>query len=89
MISALSVVVAGFLIGQWAGRAVDGWKAYPIAILAALAVVPAVGYLAVQVDGMLQGGRIAEMRGIAVGLGLAVALIEVPLIVFKRKRRQR
>lgn len=89
MISALTVVLAGLLIGWWSGRTFDGWKSYVIAILAALLVVPTVGYLAAHIDGMLQGGRAAELRGIAVGLGLAVALIEVPLIVFKRKRRRK
>lgn len=88
MISILSVVLAGFLIGAWSARALVGWKSYVIAILAALVVVPVVGYLAAGFDVMLLGGNARQRRGTAVGLGLAVALIEVPLIVFKRNRRK-
>lgn len=88
MLSILTVVLVGLFVGWWFGNSVDGWKSYPLAILAALVVVPAFGVLAAYLDVMLFGGSQDEQTGIAVGLGLAVAFLEVPLLVFKRKRKQ-
>lgn len=88
MITVLSVILAGYLISRWSAQTFEGWKAYAIAVLVALIVVPAAGYLAAHLDGMLFGGRIEKLTGIGVGLGLAIALFEAPLIVWKRKRQR-
>jgi hypothetical protein len=87
MISVLSVVIVGLVIGWWFGASVGGWKAYPLAALAALIAVPAAGFIASQLDALLLGADVGRQRSIALGLGLAVALIEVPLLVFKGRRR--
>jgi hypothetical protein len=70
VLSILTVVLVGLFVGWWFGNSVDGWKSYPLAILAALVVVPAFGVLAAYLDVMLFGGSQDEQTGIAVGLGL-------------------
>ncbi len=86
MITVLTVVIVGFVIGRWFGSSVSGWKSYPLAVLVALIAVPAAGIMAAYADIWLFGGAKQRQVSIALGLGLAVALIEVPLLVFKRQR---
>lgn len=87
MIGVVAVVIAGILVAWWAAVTFDGWQAYAIGIVAGLLTVPTIGYFASWFDGLLFGGDARHLRTTAVGLGLAVALFEVPLLVFKRKRR--
>ncbi len=87
MIGAIAVVIAGLLVAWWSANAFDGWQSYAVGILAALLIVPTIGYFTSWFDALLLGGDARHFRSTAVGLGLAVALFEVPLIVFKRKRR--
>ncbi|WP_296679400.1 hypothetical protein [Novosphingobium sp.] len=87
MFGAITVIIAGVLVAWWAAKAFGGWKSYAIGIAAALLTVPACGYLASWLDSALFGGDARHLHSMAIGLGLAVALFEVPLIIFKRKRR--
>ncbi len=89
MISVLAVVLAGVLVARWTARALVGWRAYPAAVLAALVLLPPLGYLVASIDALWQDGGLPALRGTAIGLALAVALIEVPLLVFRFRRRAR
>lgn len=84
MISIICVVLAGYLIGRWGAQTFTGWRAVVIAILVAVVAVPTIGYLTAYIDAALFGGNARDYNGAAIGLGLAVALIEVPLIVARR-----
>ena len=86
MFGVISVIIAGVLVAWGSAKAFGGWRSYAIGIIAALLIVPTVGYLASWFDGLLFGGDLRHFRSTAVGLGLAIALIEVPLIIFNRNR---
>lgn len=87
MIGAIAVVIAGVLVAWWAASMFTGRRSYGVGILVALLIVPAIGFCGALLDGLIVGGDPRQLRGTSVGLGLAVALIEVPLLIFKRKRR--
>ncbi len=86
MLVVIALVIAGLVVGRWFGRFPAGWKTYASAVIAGLIIVPATGVLTAILQARITGGNQDDLTGIALGLGVAVALIEVPLLVFKRQR---
>lgn len=87
MLAVLTVVFFGLAIGWWTADAVRGYRAYLLAAPMALVAIPLAGIGAAYLQALMFGGRGADGAGLALGLGLAVALIEVPLLIFRRQRR--
>lgn len=87
MLSVVAIVLVGLLVGWFSARHLEGLRAYVLGGLISLVLTPAAGMLAAWFSARLFGGDVNEGLAIALGLGIAVALIETPLVIFKRQMR--
>lgn len=87
MLSVIVIVLVGLLVGWISARHLEGLRAYVLGGLISLVLTPLAGMFAAWVGARLFGGDVNEGLAIALGLGIAVALIETPLVIFKHLRR--